>query len=234
LTIVNYILQEPVVKVVQQDTTCVEGATVTFTAWVEASIPAIDTVGYTYDWSLKANDKAPLIVQPEQPHVATYTCSSVGIHPIYVLVKAAGTVYTTKPVITTSKLDVTNGLLKIGAVKLSYDATPDVTATTAYVGDLLKLVVPFSDASLDNTHTISVEWGLNDGSAPYTATELDPTVKQFIVPYMYPAASKAGAVFSIKITVTDSAAIPSKDIVYTDIAVSHSVSAAVLLHCACS
>jgi hypothetical protein len=211
--------------------TCVEGATVTFTARVHAAIPAIDSVGYTYEWSLKANDKALLVVTPEQPHVATYTCSSVGMHPIHVLVKAAGTVYTTKPVLTTSKLDVTNGLLKIAAAKLSLEATPDVGATTAYVGDLLKLVVPFSDASLDNTHTISIDWGLNDGSAPYTATELDPTVKQFIVPYMYPAASKAGAVFSIKITVTDSAVIASSDTVYTEITVSHSVSAAAAVRC---
>jgi hypothetical protein len=136
-----------------------------------------------------------------------YTCSVVGDHTVTLVIDTVnGAPYPVKPVTVVTTVTVNNAALNLGAVSLETTAVSGTAVTEAFVMEEITLIVQFSDASKDNKHELTVQWG--DGSTTTTtelalvdAVESVLADKWFLVTHQYSVAKKN----TISISVTDNA-----------------------------
>jgi hypothetical protein len=184
--------------------TCFEGEVVTLSAVVTTPVAAIESADISYTWSLVSGDTAPFDNQGTR---VLYTCSVVGDHAVTLVIDTVnGTPYPIKPVTVVTTITVNNAALNLGVVSLETTAVPGTAVSEAFVMEEMTLIVQFSDASKDNKHELTVQWG--DGSTT-TTTELAlvDAVKSiladkwFLVTHLYSVAKKN----TVSISVTDNA-----------------------------
>jgi hypothetical protein len=183
---------------------CFEDETITFTATATSTIPVIAEYGFDYIWTLADSDTN---VATTQSNVLTYPCSGVGAHPVTVVATASG-VYKTTPATETNNVNVMNGVVQLGAVKLVQTDEYEMPIATAFVGESLTIRIPYSDPSPSNEHTITLDLG--DGTAVFTDTDKTAQKnKYYEKEFSYSKVSLANTAFMVVVTVTDNGAVPT-------------------------
>jgi hypothetical protein len=140
---------------------CNENGSVTLTARQTSSF-----TGVTYTWSVNGDP-----VTGASANTFQYICNNFGSYTIATVAKTA-TLTSTPAVENTVK--VANLPPLFGTVSFS---------GALVAGNLVEFTVPFTDASLSNEHSLTVNW--QDGM-PTTTVERDVTKKEFKVKHIFP------------------------------------------------
>jgi hypothetical protein len=221
------LLQTPTVTVTKTSDTCYEGGSVVLSATALTSIKKIDDIGFTYWWTSAAGDTSQVDLYSD---TLTYACGPVGDHEITLSVREpTGAVYAVNEFKATYSVQVTNGLLHIASATVIRSSDYEPTVAEAFAGDTVTLRIVFSDSSIDNKHTLDIDWGdaAELSVAKITTTGTDE--REFIVQHTYAKASPIGTPFKILVTVTDSATIPSSESTSVDITITLAVSSDAIL-----
>jgi hypothetical protein len=204
---------------------CKEGDLLKITATASTGIAAIDTANFDLYFSLPPTDVSVMTYDADGVTVS-YTCSRVIEGGVLELEVVARGDYTVSPDYTLLHLTITNGELAITDSLVTLERTTvagtSVSVSSCYVGDELVLTVPFTDASANNLHTLTVDWGESDATSTYSFTNTDKNNRVFQARHKYAKASNVGAVFAITVNVNDNAG--SSDTLTFSIGVSLAVS----------
>jgi hypothetical protein len=216
------LLQTPTVTVTKSSDTCYEGGSVTLSAKALTSIKKIDDIGFTYWWTSSAGDTSHVDLYSD---TLTYACGSVGDHEITLSVREpTGAVYAVHEFKGTYSVQVTNGLLHLNSATVVRSSDYEPIVAEAFAGDIVTLIIVFSDSSTDNKHTLDIDWGDATDFSVKKITTTATDEREFIVKYTYAKASPIGTPFKILITVTDSATIPSFESISVDMTITLAVS----------
>jgi hypothetical protein len=186
---------------------CKEGDVLKITATASTGIGAIDAANFDLIFSLPPTDLSVLTYDADGVTVS-YTCSRIIEGGILELEVVARGDYAVSSDCALLRLTITNGELAItdSLVTLERTAVPGTAVSSCYIGEELVLIVPFTDASANNLHSIMVNWGESDATASiYSFKNTDKNNRVFQAKHKYAKASNVGAVFAINVYVNDNA-----------------------------
>lgn len=215
-------LQIPTITVGKQsdatDTTftCSEGETIVLIADATTAIDAITAAGFTFTWSttddnhgtVTATDST-LVTTTNKKNVFSYACTVAGPHRITVAATANHHDYAVNSEPQASfTITVNNGPpMNPSATFKSSDSLADLQGQplAVYYGDVVQLTFKFTDASLTNVHTFTLDWGDGSATAIVTQTNADLIDKRtFTAQHVYsPVEGFASKEYTVQTMVTD-------------------------------
>jgi hypothetical protein len=190
----------PLINLAPATGTCIEGATVVLTA-ASAAIPARSNLVYT--WTVDAEAAPTTAVSTgATSSTFTYQCVTAGSYSIAVAAFGTGTATSTP----TALVTVTNPPPVPVTVTLVGVGTGTAVAGAAAAGQLVKLTVPFTDASTAFTYSIDVDW--SDGEVHGVQTVSKPagsSTGTFELTHLYKPSTAAVKVYDVVVSITENA-----------------------------